>query len=347
MQNVSGPVGGSVQQQQPVVQHPGSSQPNSVRDSTSSPANPAATGMSNSPLPTTAAGQASGNNAVTASPPSDGSVVSPSPAAAAAAPSPAPAVSTSSSSGLGSTSMNHSGKLPAATMAPQHSRNSSLDPSSAAAPGQQQMMDRSGSPSPEPPPRSPKRLSTASASSANQGVGGRPSSGNLQAGHQGSSADRPMSAGSGAASGAGGKASMDTPPAMAPAAPVTAAGATANKNITIATTTPPVTPKAQTNGDISGSGSTGNGSTGAGAVARAKSKRAELEDTEEERLRKLRREAQEEKILVDEDNIAASSSGAAAGTAAGRADDDKPIMSATSYPGQEWNPYGAGYEEWE
>jgi hypothetical protein len=27
--------------------------------------------------------------------------------------------------------------------------------------------------------------------------------------------------------------------------------------------------------------------------------------------------------------------------------EDRPQMSATSYPGQEWNPYGGGFEEWE
>ena len=47
----------------------------------------------------------------------------------------------------------------------------------------------------------------------------------------------------------------------------------------------------------------------------------ELEDTAEARLRTLRLNAQEEKIFYDPEG-------------------DIPKMSATSYPGQEWNPYG-------
>lgn len=60
---------------------------------------------------------------------------------------------------------------------------------------------------------------------------------------------------------------------------------------------------------------------------------AELEDTNEAHQRKLRLESQEEKIHFDPD-----------------ADSDgelPPQMSATSYPGQEWNPYGMPeYGEW-
>ncbi|KAK0390617.1 hypothetical protein NLU13_0121 [Sarocladium strictum] len=49
----------------------------------------------------------------------------------------------------------------------------------------------------------------------------------------------------------------------------------------------------------------------------------ELENTEEARKRTIRLDSQEEKIYYDP-----------------AADDENPTMSATSYPGQEWNPYG-------
>lgn len=48
---------------------------------------------------------------------------------------------------------------------------------------------------------------------------------------------------------------------------------------------------------------------------------AELEDTEEARKRAIRLASQEEKIFYEPE-------------------DDEPKMSATSYPGQEWNPFG-------
>ncbi|KAM0569586.1 hypothetical protein ACHAO3_008911 [Verticillium nonalfalfae] len=73
-------------------------------------------------------------------------------------------------------------------------------------------------------------------------------------------------------------------------------------------------------------------------LARDKSTRAELEDTEDERKRSIRLEAQEEKILYDPDeDYALVTDGDAA-----RKDPDAPLMSATSYPGMEWNPYMAG-----
>lgn len=50
---------------------------------------------------------------------------------------------------------------------------------------------------------------------------------------------------------------------------------------------------------------------------------AELEDTEEARKRALRVASQEEKIYYDDDEA-----------------DRQPQMTATSYPGQEWNPFG-------
>ncbi|KAL0776638.1 hypothetical protein CaCOL14_007925 [Colletotrichum acutatum] len=91
-----------------------------------------------------------------------------------------------------------------------------------------------------------------------------------------------------------------------------------------------------------------NGSAGTAAtttLARGKSTRAELEDTEDERQRTMRREAQEEKILVDPYEELSS------GGVKYRKEEepaDVPQMSATSYPGQEWNPYGAGgFEEWD
>ena len=60
----------------------------------------------------------------------------------------------------------------------------------------------------------------------------------------------------------------------------------------------------------------------ASARAEADKPRAELEDTEEAHKRKMRLQSQEEKIYYDPE------------------DDREPTMSATSYPGQEWNPYG-------
>ncbi|KAF4973212.1 hypothetical protein FZEAL_9387 [Fusarium zealandicum] len=60
---------------------------------------------------------------------------------------------------------------------------------------------------------------------------------------------------------------------------------------------------------------------------------AELENTEDARKRRIRLDTQEEKIHYDPN---ADSDGEAA-----------PQMSATSYPGQEWNPYGVpDYGEW-
>jgi hypothetical protein len=57
------------------------------------------------------------------------------------------------------------------------------------------------------------------------------------------------------------------------------------------------------------------------AAAAAAAAHVELEDTAEARLRTLRLNSQEEKIFYDPEG-------------------DIPKMSATSYPGQEWNPYG-------
>ncbi|KAK2022686.1 hypothetical protein LX32DRAFT_667892 [Colletotrichum zoysiae] len=87
----------------------------------------------------------------------------------------------------------------------------------------------------------------------------------------------------------------------------------------------------------------GNGESSTNVV-RGKSARAELEDTEDERKRTIRHEAQEEKILVDPYEELES------GGVKYRKEEDPeiPQMSATSYPGQEWNPYGAGgYEDWD
>ncbi|CCF35837.1 hypothetical protein CH063_07535 [Colletotrichum higginsianum] len=90
------------------------------------------------------------------------------------------------------------------------------------------------------------------------------------------------------------------------------------------------------NGNANGAAST--------TLASGKSTRAELEDTEDERKRSIRHEAQEEKILVDPYEELQS------GGIKYRKEEDPevPQMSATSYPGQEWNPYGAGgYEDWD
>ncbi|KAK1580295.1 uncharacterized protein LY79DRAFT_521060 [Colletotrichum navitas] len=91
-----------------------------------------------------------------------------------------------------------------------------------------------------------------------------------------------------------------------------------------------------TNGGASGAPST--------TLARDKTTRAELEDTEDERKRTIRHEGQEEKTLVDPYEEVQS------GGVKYRKEEDPevPQMSATSYPGQEWNPYGAGgYEDWD
>lgn len=56
-------------------------------------------------------------------------------------------------------------------------------------------------------------------------------------------------------------------------------------------------------------------------VKRSNTVMAELEDTEEARKRAIRLASQEEKIFYEPE-------------------DETPKMSATSYPGQEWNPFG-------
>jgi hypothetical protein len=78
---------------------------------------------------------------------------------------------------------------------------------------------------------------------------------------------------------------------------------------------------------------------GSATPGRTKSKSVELEDTEEERLRRMRLESQEEKILVDPPGNGAASKPRP------HEDSDKPQMSATSYPGQEWNPYAVAGDE--
>ncbi|KAK1998168.1 hypothetical protein LX36DRAFT_719482, partial [Colletotrichum falcatum] len=88
----------------------------------------------------------------------------------------------------------------------------------------------------------------------------------------------------------------------------------------------------------------GAGGSTSTTLAKGKSTRAELEDTEDERKRTIRHLAQEEKILVDPYEELQS------GGVKYRKEEDPevPQMSATSYPGQEWNPYGAGgYEDWD
>jgi hypothetical protein len=83
----------------------------------------------------------------------------------------------------------------------------------------------------------------------------------------------------------------------------------------------------------SGSATSGNmGTTTSGEEAEQGKKddppMMELEDTAEARLRTLRLDSQEEKIFYDPEG-------------------DVPKMSATSYPGQEWNPYGEPeFGEW-
>jgi hypothetical protein len=57
------------------------------------------------------------------------------------------------------------------------------------------------------------------------------------------------------------------------------------------------------------------------SVKRSNTVLAELENTEEARKRAIRLASQEEKIFYEPE-------------------DDEPKMTATSYPGQEWNPFG-------
>jgi hypothetical protein len=77
-------------------------------------------------------------------------------------------------------------------------------------------------------------------------------------------------------------------------------------------------------------------SKGPPKVIRVNSTRAELEDTEDERKRSIRLEAQEEKILYDPNEDGPSSVGRR------KEEAEAPQMSATSYPGMEWNPYANG-----
>ncbi|KAK3996282.1 hypothetical protein QBC44DRAFT_318592 [Cladorrhinum sp. PSN332] len=71
------------------------------------------------------------------------------------------------------------------------------------------------------------------------------------------------------------------------------------------------------------------------AIFERAKKRAEEEKMREERL------VMEEKIPVFDDDMLL----AAGQNKAGGPNEEKVMMSATSYPGQEWNPYGdGGYE---
>lgn len=64
---------------------------------------------------------------------------------------------------------------------------------------------------------------------------------------------------------------------------------------------------------------------------------------EEEREAEMRL-MMEEKIPVFDDQ----QGGEGGNGLGGRREEERPQMSATSYPGQEWNPYGdGGFEEWE
>lgn len=65
--------------------------------------------------------------------------------------------------------------------------------------------------------------------------------------------------------------------------------------------------------------------------------------------RKAEEEREAEMRLVLEEKIPVfSEQDEAAAAASRRREEEKPQMSATSYPGQEWNPYGeGGFEEWE
>merc|ERR1712000_11290 len=77
---------------------------------------------------------------------------------------------------------------------------------------------------------------------------------------------------------------------------------------------------------VSGSGTSGHKVPVTSVKAAEQAKRddppmMELEDTAGARMRTLRLNSQEEKIFYDPEG-------------------DVPKMSATSYPGQEWNPYG-------
>ncbi len=63
--------------------------------------------------------------------------------------------------------------------------------------------------------------------------------------------------------------------------------------------------------------------------------------------RKAEEEREAEMRLVLEEKIPVFDDQDGAGLG-GKKEDEKPQMSATSYPGQEWNPYGeGGFEDWE
>jgi hypothetical protein len=69
---------------------------------------------------------------------------------------------------------------------------------------------------------------------------------------------------------------------------------------------------------------------------------------EEAKRQQLLRE-QEEKIPVIPTEPDMEAAAAAAAAARARSEQEElPTMTATSYPGQEWNPYGdGGFDEWE
>lgn len=71
---------------------------------------------------------------------------------------------------------------------------------------------------------------------------------------------------------------------------------------------------------------------------------AEFDDSEDGRKRIILVDRQEEKIVYNPDEDAAEASQTKRDD---QTDDEEPQMSATSYPGMEWNPYAAGgYEDW-
>ena len=91
---------------------------------------------------------------------------------------------------------------------------------------------------------------------------------------------------------------------------------------------------------------TRGGSTAQNGGAAAKDNVAIFErakrKAEEEREAEMRL-MMEEKIPVFDDQ----QGGEGGNGLGGRREEERPQMSATSYPGQEWNPYGEGFEEWE
>lgn len=105
-------------------------------------------------------------------------------------------------------------------------------------------------------------------------------------------------------------------------------------------TTIPAEPSTSANGNGNGNGQVnGNGSSSGKPVTSSA-------DIFNEEKRKMLIREQEEKIPVFPEEVDMNLAAAAA--AKKKEQEEMPHMTATSYPGQEWNPYGdGGFEEWD